>query len=528
MRVIPSAYNGNGERKTLELIKQLDAKSHEVAFWSIHVNDLKYKEFSDIDFLLLTEKGICCIEVKGGRVNFKDGKFTYTDRYDNQNTKNESPGKQAATNKRSLKRSIDLQFPELANKICFAHILIFPDIDWDFSTPHYEMLKEIIFDACRFKQGPVEFQKFLTKAFSYFKNENIFKDSIILDAASIKKIRNFLRPDFDYLPSLRYQLDDVDRHIYKMTKEQQRVLSSIDGNDRIIIDGSAGSGKTILALKTAEKLISDGVACCYLIRNGHWNNAIKNTFTFIGCDVLCIESNFHTQKKYEAIIVDEGQDLLNDACFSNFLDLLKFPLDQSKVYWFMDSYNQSHLYEDIDAETIDLLSGDFFTYKLDVNCRNPVEVIKETNKLCGTNIELSNNASTREMRYEILNTDDPKSHGKRVQVIIDDLIDEGALLEDICILTLTNNKESCVNHLEPNTISMLHSFCSPVYGVNKIKFFDVLSFKGQESKFIIIVDCYSKQSLDYLQNYIYTSTTRSTFQPSMVINTDLYKSLLCL
>lgn len=118
MKVIPSSYKGNGEKKTKNLINQLDCKSFELAFWSIHVNDLKYKEFSDIDFLLLTEKGICCIEVKGGRVNFKNGEFTYTDRYNKQTTKKESPGAQAAANKRSLKKPLTKNF--LSSPIAFA------------------------------------------------------------------------------------------------------------------------------------------------------------------------------------------------------------------------------------------------------------------------------------------------------------------------------------------------------------------------------------------------------------------------
>jgi len=526
MRVIPSSYKGSGEKKTKNLINQLDCKNFELAFWSIHVNDLKYKEFSDIDFLLLTEKGICCIEVKGGRVNFKNGEFTYTDRYNKQTTKQESPGAQAAANKRSLKKTIDKKFPELANKICFAHIIIFPDIDWDFSEPHYEMLKEIIFDASKFKKGAKEFQQFLTKAFTFFKKQNIYKQSRKLSSEDIKKIKNFLRPDFDYLPSLRFQLEDIDRHIYQMTLEQLKVLDSIDGNDRIIIDGSAGSGKTILALKTAEKLINEKIKCCYLIRNYHWNDAIKNVFTEIGCDVICIEKGFHTQKKYEAIIVDEGQDLLNDSCFSNFLNLLELPLNQSKIYWFMDSNNQSYLYRDIEINTIELLEGDFFKFKLEGNCRNPIEVIKETNKLTGTNIKVSNNASSRKIQHEILDTDDKHSHGNRVQKIIDSLVNEGVMLGDICILTLTNSEESCINYLEPNTKSMVHDFCAPIYGENKIKFFDTLSFKGQESKFIIIIDCYSAQPKKYLKNHIYTCLTRATYAPYLVINSSLYSELL--
>lgn len=192
----------------------------------------------------------------------------------------------------------------------------------------------------------------------------------------------------------------------------------------------------------------------------------------------------------------------------------------------MDSNNQSHLYRDIDINTIELLEGDFFKFKLEGNCRNPIEVIKETNRLTGTNIKVSSNASSRKIQHEILDTDDKHSHGNRAQKIIDSLVNEGVMLEDICILTLANLEESCINFLEPNTKSMVHDFRAPIYGENKIKFYDTLSFKGQESKFIIIIDCYSTQPINYLKNYIYTCLTRATYAPYLVINSSLYSELL--
>lgn len=526
MRVIPSAYKGNGEKKTRDLIKQLDCKSFELAYWSIHVHEHATKEFSDIDFLLLTERGLCCFEVKGGRVEYADGKTTYTNRYGKRNTKLESPNAQAAGNKRALKQRIEFQFPEYKNAFCYAHAVVFPDQYWDFSSDSFEMKKQVIFDKASFDKGPQELKKFLSKLFTYFDKETVYKNAKPLDAKIIKKLREFLRPNFEYLPSLNHQLDDVDNHILEMTSEQLNVLNSIDGNDRIIVDGSAGSGKTILALHTAEKLVNEKINCCYLVRNRFWNDAIKHKFTKIGCDVLCLEKNFHTNKKYEAIIVDEGQDLLSEDCFNNFLSLLELPLHKSQVYWFMDSYNQSHLYEDIDIETIELLSGDFFKYKLNENCRNPIEVIKETNKLTGTNIQYSRNANSREMKYEILDSDNKEKHGNKVQKIIDELVAEGAMLEDICLVTLTNSDDSCINFLQSNTKTMVHDFCMPTHGVNKIKFYDVRSIKGQESKFVIIIDCYSTQSLDNLKNYLYTALTRATFHPSIVINASLYTDLL--
>ena len=76
MRILPpSGSRSKAENIIRDCIKNLPSKSSEIALWSVHVPEHATKEFSEVDFILLTQKGICCIEVKGGRVEYTNGSF---------------------------------------------------------------------------------------------------------------------------------------------------------------------------------------------------------------------------------------------------------------------------------------------------------------------------------------------------------------------------------------------------------------------------------------------------------------------
>ena len=538
MRVIPSSsYRGAGEKKTLRLLKDLKCKSFEMAFWSIYIDRPEYlsehqnKEFSDIDFLLLTENGICCVEVKGGRVYPRDGKWYYVNRHGQENPKSESPAMQAGSNKKELMKRVKKAFSlekDFYKKICFAHVVLLPDMQWNFQDDYLEMRKEIIFDKTMFERGSEAFSKFLKKVFKDFSKDSIFSKAEKLGREDIQKLKNFFRPDFELMLPLKYQIEDVNKHILRMTEEQKILLSSVDENQRMIINGCAGSGKTILALKIAEDLISEGISCCYLVRSKTWYDHIRSKFNQIGCDTLCLDSGFHSLKKYKAVIVDEGQDLLTNNCIDNFFSLLENSVEDSFIYWFMDSNFQSKLYDDIDLELIDLLDPkDFFKFNLKKNCRNPLKVLKETNRLTGTNISYKENADGPDMIFKQMPNDEKTSHAKALGEVLDTFSDDGIHLNDICILTLLDEDNSCINLLNSNYQSIIGKFCEHVHGENKIKFYDVKSFKGQESKLVVIIDCYENNQPKVLKNLIYTSITRATFQSAIVVNKNLLTELIC-
>ena len=108
------------KKKIREKIKALTLSNskHEIALWSLHVPKHEKKEFSETDFILIARQGICCIEVKGGRVSYINGVFLFTNRHGNISQKKEGPIQQM------LAGSADVDDRRMFNRaeiICIAY-----------------------------------------------------------------------------------------------------------------------------------------------------------------------------------------------------------------------------------------------------------------------------------------------------------------------------------------------------------------------------------------------------------------------
>ena len=86
-------------------------------------------------------------------------------------------------------------------------------------------------------------------------------------------ISTLLRGDFDKVMSISTQLKYADEALIELTKEQYRCLDQIDDNPRCLIQGSAGTGKTLLAIEETKKAVSKGkkvALFCFNTNLGEW------------------------------------------------------------------------------------------------------------------------------------------------------------------------------------------------------------------------------------------------------------------
>ena len=83
-----SPHNQLRQKKEYSIyLKLLQATENWVCLHSLALADHSYKRYGEIDFLMLTRKGIFVLEVKGGRVSRKDGLWTFINRYGQSNVK---------------------------------------------------------------------------------------------------------------------------------------------------------------------------------------------------------------------------------------------------------------------------------------------------------------------------------------------------------------------------------------------------------------------------------------------------------
>jgi hypothetical protein len=62
----------------------------------------------------------------------------------------------------------------------------------------------------------------------------------------------------EFSTSLREHMTEVHRHIEALTQDQCRVMRRLDRNRRVLIDGCAGSGKTLVAAEKAVRVAKGG------------------------------------------------------------------------------------------------------------------------------------------------------------------------------------------------------------------------------------------------------------------------------
>ena len=94
-RMIPATIHpdvlSSGERRIVALLRDAAGTDSWICLHSLGLARHAHKRRAEIDFLLISRKGVFALEVKAGRVARIEGEWAYTNRYGQQNRKRESP-----------------------------------------------------------------------------------------------------------------------------------------------------------------------------------------------------------------------------------------------------------------------------------------------------------------------------------------------------------------------------------------------------------------------------------------------------
>jgi len=212
---------------------------------------------------------------------------------------------------------------------------------------------------------------------------------------SVGLVRGVLANSFDLRAPLAHTLRSDERALMRLTEDQYRVLDMLARQTRVAIAGCAGSGKTFIAAEKARRLAAQGfrvlVTCFNLMLADSVRRGLIDVseIEVLAYDELCekfvrefgkipsksltgngyykeLRSRFaavadRATGRYDALIVDEAQDFLEDWWLPMQL-LLKDP-DRSPLYVFFDD-NQSIFHRPPGLP----ITGE--PMQLTVNCRN--------------------------------------------------------------------------------------------------------------------------------------------------------------
>lgn len=522
---IPEVYHTYSEVKFFNACReQLSDKIH--VFYSVrwYTTTNGVREDSECDFLIFNPNyGFICIEVKGGTgMRVEDGVWYLVD-HDGERKLKRSPYVQAEQSMRFFKKyfeeEVEMQFTGV-----YGCAVAYPN--YCINAPiTVESPMETTIDLAAMG----ELQKRVTEIFRYFGSQR-YGGSSFLSPDSQKKFISVINKRIALSISAGALIQDKERELFEINRTQDTVIDLLAHYPRAFIVGGAGTGKTWIGIKKVLRCVQSGnkalYLCynkalaefvsmivadtrvdCYNIDNFAYSVLKDKVFSvpeYNGCkEYSVLISNVPNLKKYDLVVVDEGQDFTEDWAFTANL-LLK---ESGALYVFYDE--SQNIFSRNFGEKFFINEPPFV---LRYNIRNTANIYRYTQER--TNLGWDTIAN----RIEGVEPD-YRSFGRKQQAIafIDSIVNklvnkEGVSLQKIVILSNRRKDNSILNE-----ISMVgaHPVSDEKISPNTkaIAFRTVQGFKGIESDVIIYINHTYKNEpkTESVRATLYTAQTRARF-----------------
>ena len=376
MRMIPSQPLGTSINAEIRMFDQLRAafsRPDQNGWFAMHSLNLprhEYKRFGEIDFVICGPVGLFVLEVKGGGVSCHDGIWETTNRYGETERLRESPFKQAEGALHGLRGKLPAS---LSNVFVVGYGVVMPDVERLPDSAEWD--RAVLADGRDFRQ----FEKWLERFIRYWRAKDTRKTAATPSYLNV--LQQHLRPDFEAVLPLHVSAHEVETRIARLTEDQLRLIDVVEANPRVICSGGAGTGKTMLALELAKRWGASGMKTA-LACHSPWLKRFLERNAVPGLIVSLAESIHVAAKrvgieKFDALIVDEGQDILNMDALAQLDSCLYGGISEGRWCFFHDANNQSGLCGSYVPDAYDYLESICpVRIPLKTNCRNSLPILQ--------------------------------------------------------------------------------------------------------------------------------------------------------
>jgi hypothetical protein len=513
-KLIPSVevthFNHESERDVAnQLVAQLpdDCLIYHSYEW-LKLNNGTLQE-GEIDFVIVhPTKGILVIEVKGGmNITFS----TSQNQWLSSSYKMKDPFHQARQNMHNLVDMLNKKL-EITN-FTYGYAVMFPNSRLFGALPiGVERSVLVTLDDMP------DINSKINQIYGHWQRQF----HLPINSSQLTTIRKALEGEFRLAPVLSNIITNQEEKLIKLTDDQCRILDVLAEQRQVLIKGVAGSGKTIMAMLQAKRFVDDYnctnvLFVCYNkglaeslklalpanyqqhIHIHHFHNLCQhytekhlkirfvvpkdkeeqlNFWKITAPSYLINACENNTTPKFDAIIVDEGQDFEQFWWYA----LEKTRLHNDIPYYIFYDPAQN-LY--VDSENLPEFGAPMV---LNTNCRNTRNIISLCNHIIDSNIRPLATTPTGVM-YELVQVQNRADIAVRVRQHITNLTTAESLKRSQIAILGPNNKNlssiSAISSINNHQITESYSAWRQNQG---IYYSTIRSFKGLEADVVILID----------------------------------------
>ncbi len=517
----PLDFHGSpGERETFEALRALPARC--VVFHSLGwLRDGGPNRPAEGEGDLVVadpERGLLVIEVKSGGIRVEGGQWYQTNRGDGRERPMKDPVEQARRTRWFLKDRIEKTFRN-ALRCPVYHGVWFPSVEFPRTGLPLNCPPELVLDRAALTDTIRE----VDRAFAFGSGR---PEQARMSPAEFQRVLAELAPTFEAVPSVRSATEERERTFVRLTAEQALVLDYLVEQDRAVVAGSAGTGKTMVALELARRLSAEGKEVVFLCYNRALRHFLQEQHgrprvRFHTFDSLAAEEHPELAGDFEGakaamlrrladletedlpnVVVDEGQD---------FDDEWLTALEARTAGVFYVFYDRNQLVQ----------RAEMPTWIRDAECR----LVLRRNCRCTTQVaRFAQGIGTIPASPDTIDGPRPELHvcpgateGRaRVAAIVERLLGERRLRPDELAIVTGRTPET----------SILPAFRrigdAPVSDVPRrghVVWTTVRKFKGLEAKAVVVVDFTARDLADAeKRRLLYVGASRATQELFVVLH----------
>ena len=475
---------------------------------------------SETDFVVFhPEKGILCLEAKAGDVQYSEGAWRYAN---GDLMHHDGPYKQASGNKWKLSEYFKQKgLKHLIDRCKLLHAVWFPSVSKT-RLLSKNLPSEADISITLTSESLTNIEEDISAVFSLESPRHIETSLMGQDIELI--LNRVLAPSFNLVSIAEMHHSHTERVFKRMLTEQLTLLNYLEEQKTAVINGMAGTGKTVMATEKARRLASRGERVLFLCYNRFLRDYLETalydrnisyyTIDGFACSMCnTMEPNYSLlrealEKAYESecfpyqhIIIDEGQDFgKKEIADNDIVDLLKMNVndDDVKGGTFYLFYDRNQMIQS--AKLPDYIADADCKLTLYRNCRNTENIAITSMRLLGISKQPKLfEGATKGENPRMYFASDAESTAQAIRDIVENNPEVSE--EDIRILTCKTENQS-----------ILSSLCRDGCFVDNklsIRFTTCRKFKGLESDIIIVVDANKEFLEGGGEKILYVGTSRA-------------------